>query len=117
MRKIITLLGVFSAILIISGCASTNSDNFSGRKIFYYGITCPHCQKVEKFMSEQRVTEKFQFEQKEVYNNKDNASEMARVAKVCGLDQQNLGVPLFWTGQECLIGDAPIIEYLKNQIK
>jgi glutaredoxin len=88
-----------------------------GKMIFFYGITCPHCAKVEEFFKENKIEEKFQFEKKEVYKDKTNAKILILIAKKkCSLPDDKIGVPFFWTGENCIVGDEPIINYFKEKI-
>ncbi len=47
---------------------------------------------------------------KEVFHDKNNADELLATADKCGISKASVGVPLLWTGSECLNGDKPIIE-------
>jgi glutaredoxin len=91
--------------------------SLSDEMIFYYGDTCPHCQKVEEYVAQNNVQEKVPFEKKEVYNNEENAKELARTAQQCGLEKSKIGVvPLLWTGKNCLVGDKDIIAFFAEKI-
>jgi hypothetical protein len=80
----------------------------------FYGIGCPHCAKVEEFIRENKIKEKIAFEEKEVYFNKENAKQLIEVAKKCGFNEKEIGVPFLWNGenQRCIVGDEPIINFL-----
>lgn len=84
--------------------------------IFFYGATCPHCKNVDKFLEENKgVEERFKFEKLEI-SNKDNAKRLMEKAEKCGLPTDNIGVPLFWDGEKCIVGDVDIISFLKSKI-
>ena len=84
-------------------------------KIFFYGSTCPHCQKVEEFMNQNGTRSKLSFQELEVYNDKANAQRLIQTARKCGLDTLNgVGVPLFYADGKCLVGDVDIINYLSS---
>lgn len=82
--------------------------------ILFYGDTCPHCKNVEEFMVQNDVLNKVQITQLEVYNNKDNQNILAQVATKCNIETSQIGVPFLWTGEDCIVGDEPIIDYFKN---
>jgi glutaredoxin len=83
--------------------------------ILFYSDSCPHCKNVEAYINENGISDKIKFDQKEVSQNQANATLMERKANDCGLDTtQGLGVPFFFNGQECLMGDEPIINYFKT---
>ncbi len=87
--------------------------------VLFYGIGCPHCEKVEDFIKEHKIKEKIYFEEKEVYFHQENAKLLLEIAKQCGFQQNQIGVPFLWDGQskECIVGDEPIINYFKEKIR
>jgi len=85
--------------------------------ILYYGEGCPHCAKVEDYLNKNNVRGKLNFETKEVYSNKDNAQEMAQKANLCGINQNNIGVPFLWDGKNCYVGDSDIIKFFEEKMK
>ncbi|MDD5751724.1 MAG: hypothetical protein PHS73_04370 [Candidatus Peribacteraceae bacterium] len=81
--------------------------------VLYWGIGCPHCEKVEEFIRQNQVEKTLQITKKEVYNDQKNTYEMGRHAGECGLPSDTIAVPFLWTGEKCLIGDIDIIRYLQ----
>ena len=96
-----------------SGGQSTNEQN---QIIFFYGEGCPYCVVVEKYIEQNNIKEKISFEEKEVYNNKDNANDLTNKAKMCGLSTNSIGVPFLWNGSECFVGDKEITEFFEKKI-
>lgn len=84
--------------------------------VLFYGTNCPHCQRVEEFIKENKIDEKIFFVRKEVFNNEKNASELIEKAQTCGFSSANIGVPFLWTGSQCLVGDEDIINFFSRQI-
>lgn len=84
--------------------------------VLYWGEGCPHCANVETFVQENQIESRVPFTRKEVYVNKNNAREMGRIAKSCGLSTANIGVPFLWTGQQCLTGDRDIIAFFQQYV-
>ncbi|MFA5154949.1 MAG: hypothetical protein WC453_00795 [Patescibacteria group bacterium] len=85
------------------------------KMILFYSLSCPHCQVVEKYIGDNGVRDRFRFQELEVSQNQANASLMERKARACGLDAaQGLGVPFFFDGQNCLMGDQEIIRYFQK---
>ncbi|MHB8903580.1 MAG: hypothetical protein ACYC40_00540 [Patescibacteria group bacterium] len=83
--------------------------------ILFYGDTCPHCKKVAEYIDANNVRAKFKFQELEVYNNQNNSRLMAKKAVGCGLDtSQGLGVPFFFDGKNCLVGDQNIINFFQK---
>jgi len=112
----IVVLGVASFLIFKNKKEEAQKTINSSEMIFFYGQGCPHCVNVEKFLEENRsVEEKVKFEKLEVWKSKENTQLMIERARNCGLSEKNLGVPLFWDGSKCLIGDTDIIDFLKNK--
>ncbi len=111
-KKIVVCVFLGTILFGLVGCQ--NSD--SGKMIFYYSLTCPHCKNVEKYIEENNVKAKVTFEAKEVSENKDNAAEFADKVAKCGIKPEEAGVPLFWDGSTCFVGDEPIINYFFTKI-
>ena len=84
--------------------------------VFYFGVTCPHCKIVEQYLKDNKVAEKVSFSMKEVYKNKDNASEAVAKAALCGIDKKKMGVPFLWDGEKCYVGDENIINFFKEKL-
>jgi glutaredoxin len=83
--------------------------------ILFYGDGCPHCKNVDDFMSQNDILSKIQITQLEVYNDKDNQNILAQVAQKCGIATDQVGVPFLYDGQNCTVGDEPIIDLLKQK--
>jgi glutaredoxin len=107
---------VIIAILLIWGRQQNSSTAVSSTdKIFFYGDTCPHCKNVEEFMAANGTRNKLSFQELEVYNNQANAKLLGQTAQKCGLDTSaGIGVPFFYDGSKCLMGDQDIINYFKQ---
>ena len=101
-----------AAIIFIGAIVYAKS---SAEMILFYSDSCPHCQNVEAYINENGISNKIKFSQKEVSRSQTNATLMERKANDCGLDTtQGLGVPFFFDGKECLVGDESIINYFKT---
>lgn len=87
----------------------------SPEMILFYSDSCPHCKNVEAYINENEIKDKIKFAEKEVSNNQANAALLERKARQCNLDTtQGIGVPFFFDGKNCLMGDTPIINYLQT---
>ena len=85
-----------------------------GGMILYYGTTCPHCHVVQKFMNENNLSGRLGVEEKEVYENEDNAAEMVEYAKKCGITEK-IGIPFLVTNGSCFVGQDECIRFLKSR--
>lgn len=95
-----------------------NSQAQNTAFVLYYGNTCPHCKIVEQYIKDNDLTERFEITQKEVYQNQANRQEFAENAQACGLDINNLGVPMLWDAKDkrCYTGDQTIIDFFKQSV-
>ena len=98
-----------------SSTTITTQQQSTEELIFYYGDVCPHCHIVDNYIKDNKIKEKLNIVSKEVYNNQDNATELRAKAKICGISDNALGVPLMWNGHDCLVGDQAIIKFLRDQ--
>jgi len=119
MSKKTLMIILFSALAVtMAGCsqkASPQSTATSSPLILFYSTKCQHCQNVEKYMSDNKITEEITVEQKEI-SDKANAQVLLEKAQICNLDTNNIGVPFLWTGSTCLIGDEDIINFFKTKV-
>jgi glutaredoxin len=105
------ILGTIALIFVITLMVI----NKNSEMILFYGDTCPHCKNVDEFMTANKIEEKIEFRKLEVYNHQDNAQLLTQTAKNCGLDTtKGVGVPFFYDGKTCLVGDTDIINFFKN---
>ena len=88
----------------------------SGDPILYYGETCPHCKDVEEWLVQNKVEEKIAIVKKEVWNNRQNASELSKVAESCGLDVNSIGVPFLYAEDKCMVGTPEITGYFSSKL-
>ncbi len=83
--------------------------------VLFYGETCSYCKIVEEYMLENGTKEKMEFKELEVYNNQGNSALLKRTAKSCGFDTADgVGVPFFYDGENCYMGDEDIISYFEK---
>jgi glutaredoxin len=85
--------------------------------VLYYGLTCSHCKIVEDFIEKNNIEDKIKIEKKEVYENRENAEELARVAKSLGINASEIGIPFLYYDGKAYMGDVDIIELLKREAK
>ena len=85
---------------------------------FFYGITCPHCKKVDPFIEELRPKyPEVTFNKYEVYRNKVNSSRLNTYFDNYDVPSNQRGVPALFVGDQYFIGDTPIIDNLENAIE
>lgn len=60
---------------------------------YYYGETCPYCQRLTKYLNQTWWFEKLKIEKKEVWHNKKNAEEMSKDITRLKLEDKKIWVP------------------------
>ena len=85
--------------------------------ILFYGSTCPHCKKVEEYISSNNITKYLKFQNLEVYDHPDNAKIMTEKQALCTdlKDEDKGGVPFLYSSEKCVVGDTDVIAYLKEK--
>ncbi len=82
---------------------------------YYWGDGCPHCANVAAFLESWDKKDKINLQKLEVWSNPTNAKLMQERYSYCKVDKTQMGVPLLFTPDgKCLVGDVPIIDFLKN---
>ena len=117
MNKYFLTVIFLGLIFVLSGCGQDSGDvDKNAEIIFFYGRECPHCKIVEKYIEENKITEKIDFAEGEVYHNKNNAAFLAGKAENCGISKDSIGVPLLWANGKCYVGDKEVVDFFKNKI-
>ncbi|OGL52267.1 hypothetical protein A3K55_00670 [Candidatus Shapirobacteria bacterium RBG_13_44_7] len=125
MKKILLVLFLALAALFFyrwlssrPSVAGSTQDNSA--VIIYWGIGCPHCEKVKDYVKDNQIDKKISIAYKEVYYDQKNQKELEEVARQCQLDTSGgVGVPLafFKSSSVCQIGDQSIIDQLNSMLK
>jgi hypothetical protein len=113
---IILIIAVAAFYFIYVRRASKAPTN--GQLILFYGIGCPHCVRVEKFLHEKPALT-VPLTRKEVYYNRANLRDLIDKARRCGgIQNGGILIPLLWQGHnQCVIGDKKVMDYLNKFIK
>ncbi len=112
--SLIIIIGLFVSLAIIKHNHNYQKLNPSDM-ILFYGDTCPHCQAVAKYIKDNHVKNNLKFKELEVYHNQHNSALLTQYAERCGLDtSEGIGIPLFWTGQKCLVGENEVISFFRE---
>ncbi|MDO9231465.1 MAG: hypothetical protein Q7U36_03265 [bacterium] len=120
MNKYLLVAILLSVGLVLSGCGQKNGDtplvDKNAKIILFYGQECPHCKIVEKYIKDNKISEKVNFAQGEVYHNKTNSALLAEKAGKCGIDTKAIGVPFLWENDKCYVGQEEVIQFFKDKV-
>jgi len=86
--------------------------------IIFWGATCPHCKKVNDYIIANNIDKVVPLQHLEVYNDKANLQLMQQKLDQCknlSADDKG-GVPFLYSSETCIVGDQPIIDYLKGKV-
>jgi len=115
MKKYKLLIIILIIIAVLGLIVALGQLNKKPAMILFYGDGCPHCEIVDEYIANNNVKDKYQFQKLEIFNNKQNAQLMAQKTRQCGLDtSQGMGVPFFFDGQNCYLGDQDIINFFSK---
>jgi glutaredoxin len=78
--------------------------------IIFSSDSCPYCQALEEYITENNLDEKIVFT-----INKD-LSELTNIVEECSTPVESVGVPFLWNEGVCLMGGPSIIEHLENKL-
>lgn len=84
--------------------------------ILFYGDTCSYCKILEQWMSENKIEEKIEFSNLEIFNNEQNKNLLIEKAGICKLDLNKIAVPFLWTGETCVIGSDEIQNFFQQKL-
>lgn len=112
---LIALVIVIVTIFVYQTSQKQESLQTQEDLILYYGDTCPHCKIVEAFLKDNKIAEKINFSQKEVFLNASNSKDLSKKAALCKINPKEVGVPLLWNNGTCLVGDQDIINFFKDK--
>jgi glutaredoxin len=117
MKKNLRIGLVIISVIVIAGLLALvkTKQTKSPESILFYSNYCPHCKNVEKYVNDNNIKSKVTFTELEVADNQDNAQVLLSKAKKCNLDTSNLGVPMYFDGEKCLVGDEEIIKYFETK--
>lgn len=117
--RITAIVVVVALIITIALVVSAQRQKDNGIKveapemILFYSLSCPHCQTVARHIDDNKIKEKYSFTELEISENQKNSAKLVQVAKDCGYNTNNIGVPFLFTGDTCLMGDVDIIDFFK----
>jgi len=80
----------------------------------FYGQGCPHCGSIINYLQERGLFQRLNIEKKEVYFQRDNLKEFIRICQNYNIPEDQRGVPMLFYQGRCIIGDKPIIGFIKQ---
>lgn len=96
------------------------SVGFAQEYLLFYGNGCPHCAQVEEYIKDNKISKKFDLQQKEVFFNKKNFNEFNGYLQKHQLTYENIGVPflIINSGADCdyINGSSNIIDYFSGKL-
>ena len=84
--------------------------------IYFWSKTCPHCTNVSEFIDSWSGKDKTVLTKIEINESDQNRDTFLKTSQSCDIpDDQKSAVPLLVTPEDkCILGDNPIIDYLKT---
>ncbi len=114
MKKELKIILLIGALVIIAGLTTLLMKK-QPVQILFYSNSCSHCKVVEQYINDNKVKDYLIFRELEVSTNPMNSQLLAKKAASCGLATDGIGVPFFYDGTNCLVGDQDIIKYFSSK--
>lgn len=112
MKKIIWLFALWLSLLWIW---------YAQDYIYFYWQGCSHCAKVDKYFTDNWITEKFNIEKREVYTNSSNREALLKYCDELTVPMEEQAVPMLIIndGPQCsyLVWDEKIINHFKAKLQ
>ncbi|MFA6383456.1 MAG: hypothetical protein WCX17_03460 [Parcubacteria group bacterium] len=112
---IVAVSVVLIAVFIYSIMRQSDTVISTKNTIFFYGRECPHCKEAERFIEDNKIDQKLEFDSVEVWHNQDNADLLVQKARECGIADSRIGVPFVWSQGKCYLGTPDIEAFLKEK--
>jgi len=115
---LVLAIGLFVILSFIQKGNKTNTPPVKEVEgmILFYGDGCSHCATLDEWIKNNGVEGKVEFSKLEVFNNKENQDLLINKASVCGIQADGIGVPFFWDGKTCIVGDELIEKFFEEKI-
>jgi len=108
-------------VVFLSACTSPQANtqvkqtiSVPPGKILFFSKTCQHCILVEQYITDNNIHQKIYFVERDITVDQEAYQLMPVIGQRCGFVEANLGVPFFWDGNKCYVGDESIINYFKT---
>jgi len=101
-------------IIFISSFLFLTNSVFA-QAVLFVGDGCPHCERVEEYLTENKIREKFDIKTLEIFNHPENQIVYEQESQRVGY--QGGGVPLLIEGNKYESGDVSIINYYDEKLK
>lgn len=120
MKKIFFLF--FVSLFFLVSCGQTQNPDIINPEsdfVYFYGATCPHCQELNKRLSELGMYDLVSIEKRETYYNNANRELFLEVTKTLGIEQDKVWVPfvLDRRTREYAVGVEPALKLFSTRLK
>lgn len=111
---------LIAGVLILAGglwywsSLENEATPINSNVMLFYGRECAYCQDLDKFLEENKMAEKVQFDRLEVFHNSKNRTVLTTKAKKCGIEnEQEIGVPFLYNVEDnkCFTGMPEIKDF------
>lgn len=130
MRKMIIIFILLVLLFVLSTRIDGNSgfsyntapvkfSSIGGEKMnvyYFYGEGCPHCSRVEPFITQIEHGYTLQLHKFEVYNNKENLLLLNDYFDTYNVPLEERGIPAIFTPDSYIIGDVDILNSFEKVV-
>ncbi|MCK5475064.1 MAG: sulfite exporter TauE/SafE family protein [Candidatus Pacebacteria bacterium] len=113
MKKIVILLFALVTFLIVGAKQVDNIASASSQNYLFFSTGCAHCYKVDAYFQKNNILEQYNIEKKNT-GDTENAQRFNEICQDKGILIDERGVPMLYFEGQCLMGDAPIINFFEE---
>jgi hypothetical protein len=113
---VLFLAGVFFVFWISSKEAPRT--NWEEAIMYFYGKQCSHCQNVYRFLEENQIGEKVNYQKIEVWESLGSQKLFNEAIRRCKIDTSSggVGVPLLYARGKCFSGETEVVDFFRREI-
>lgn len=112
-------LSIFSSSISFASESSKNNNEDKIQIIYFWGIGCHFCEKVEPFLQqiENKYKDDIYFNKYEIFKNKDNYKQFESIMGVYNIPNEEQGTPTLIINNKVLVGSTKIEDELEAEIQ
>lgn len=126
LKKSIIVLLMLAALFLVSllfvggskpsGKLVSSNLRLKGEVYFFYGLTCPHCIRVQPLIDEVEQSYGLKVQRFEVYSNRSNLLLLQDYFEKYNVSMVDRGIPAVFVSGSYLVGDTDILGGFKNLV-
>jgi len=109
MKKILILICALLSFLFVTEKIYAEEET-----ILFWGVNCPYCHVVREKLDNEGLREKVEIKEVEIQKEVKNQDAFIEKVKLCGIDEEQAGVPMLFSEGKCYAGVDSIMAKVRN---